>query len=234
MANIFDQFKPASGAPAPDAASPQQEDGGLTLPSDQPTTITAHVSGDPTVMGTITDMAKGVIGGGFDAVNDATSLPVDLASSVGLISEDTAKAARKYTTFLPELSKEETTLGEITRQVTRFGVGFVGAGKLLAPFKAYRALKGAGAAGSIAAGALQGAVGDFIVSDPHEARLSDLIQSVPALENPITEFLASNKRDNAAVGKLKASLEGIVPGVLVESLVMGVKGIAKARRLRAA
>lgn len=235
MANPFDQFDNPQSAqqPVPGAApQPQQQSGGLMLPSDQ-AGASVTVSGDPGVMGYVQDVVKGLAGGALDAGNATLALPADLGEATGLLSKETAATARKAA-FLPELSKQETTVGEITRQITKFGVGFIGAGKIMAPIKAFQALKGAGKLGSLAGAAAQGAVGDFMVSDPHEARLADLIESVPALENPITEYLASNKTDGAATGRFKAALEGIVPGVLVDSVVMGVKGIAKARKLRAA
>ncbi len=207
------------------------------LPSErrarQGTQVSATVTGPSGVMDYVTDTLKGVVGGTLDAANATLALPADLGEATGLVSTETAETLRKAA-FLPEISAQQTTVGEITRQITKFGVGFIGAGKIMAPIKAFKYLKNSGKLGSLAAGAVQGAAGDFLVSDPHEARLADLIESVPALENPITEFLASNKGDNHAVGRFKAAAEGVVPGVLLDALAMGVKGLWHARKLRAA
>tara|TARA_Y100000114_G_C11760672_1_gene329450 strand:- start:79 stop:3114 length:3036 start_codon:yes stop_codon:yes gene_type:complete len=51
-----------------------------------------------------------------------------------------------------------------------------------------------------------GAAGALAFSGEQE-RLSDLVQSVPSLANPVTDFLASNPDDSFAVGRLKSALD---------------------------
>jgi len=81
---------------------------------------------------------------------------------------------------------------------------------------------------------------DFTAFDPFEARLSDLLQTVPALENPVSEYLASNKDDSQAEGRMKRALEGMLASGAIMGTVAGIKGmvggvkfIKKAREGRA-
>lgn len=73
--------------------------------------------------------------------------------------------------------------------------------------------------------AAAGAYADFTVFDGHEQRLSNLIQEIPGLENPITEFLAADEEDSELVGRLKAALEGAGLGVMVDGVLLGVRAI---------
>lgn len=71
--------------------------------------------------------------------------------------------------------------------------------------------------------AVGGAIADFTVFDGHEQRLSNFIQSMPELENPITEFLAANEEDDELVGRLKAALEGAGIGVAIDAVLIGLR-----------
>lgn len=99
--------------------------------------------------------------------------------------------------------RESGWQNNITAAISQFGMGLVGAGKLMAP------IKGTSAVGRTAWEIARGAVAGFAVLDPHEERLSDLIQQYPALQNPITEYLASDPNDPAFVGRFKNAMEGI-------------------------
>ena len=93
--------------------------------------------------------------------------------------------------------------------VSQFVTGLVGAGKLTAPIKTAQTLRNSGKAGRLAYEVGRGAIAGAIVLDPHEERLSNLIQSYPALENPLTDYLAADLTDTSAEGRLKNALEGI-------------------------
>lgn len=103
----------------------------------------------------------------------------------------------------------------LVSSISQFSIGLVGAGKIMAPVRGVEKIGKTGkAAFEIGRGALAGAV----VIDPHEERLSDLIESFPALENPVTEYLAADPSDTAAEGRFKNALEGIG----LDLAVMGV------------
>ncbi|QDP59097.1 MAG: hypothetical protein Unbinned1446contig1001_22 [Prokaryotic dsDNA virus sp.] len=73
--------------------------------------------------------------------------------------------------------------------------------------------------------AVAGAVTDFTVFQGHEQRLSNMIQEIPSLQNPVTEFLAADEEDPELVGRLKAALEGAGIGIMVDSVLLGVRAI---------
>ncbi|GAB5505967.1 MAG: hypothetical protein Rhirs2KO_11300 [Rhizobiaceae bacterium] len=108
----------------------------------------------------------------------------------------------------------------LTSGISQFAVGLIGAGKIMAPIKG---VQKAGKAGKAAFEVGRGAVAGAVVIDPHEERLSDLIESFPALENPVTEYLAADPSDTDAEGRFKNALEGIgldlaVVGIFAMSL----------------
>jgi hypothetical protein len=51
-------------------------------------------------------------------------------------------------------------------------------------------------------------VTDFSVFDPHEGRLSNLVQQFPSLRNPITEYVQATPEDNIAERQRQRSLSG--------------------------
>ena len=122
--------------------------------------------------------------------------------------------------------KAETVTGNLINDVSQFAVGFVGAGKFMAAAKLGQA---ASVAGRALQGAAKGAAADFTVFDPHEERLSDFIQAYPALQNDITEYLASDPTDGEAEGRFKNAVEGLGLGAVVEMLSLSLKGIRAAR-----
>lgn len=117
-------------------------------------------------------------------------------------------------------------INSIVEGISQFSVGLLGAGKLVAPIKVVQKLKQAGKAGQAAFEVARGAAVGAVVIDPHEERLSNLIQDYPALENPVTEFLAASEDDSAAMGRLKNALEGIgLDLAIVGTFAAGVKAL---------
>lgn len=102
-----------------------------------------------------------------------------------------------------------STANALTMGVSQFATGMIGLGKLMAPIKAVQKLKTAGKAGRAAYETALGAATGAVVIDPHEERLSNLIEDFPALRNPVTDYLAARPEDSAAEGRFKNALEGI-------------------------
>lgn len=137
-----------------------------------------------------------------------------------ILSGPELKAARKKgvkTPELPDVGQPQTGAGSIVRAVTHF----------LAPFglasKTIGGLKAATTLGSVVKAATAGAFTDFLAFVGDAGNVSDLVQAVPALENPITEFLASDKDDSEITGRLKNAIEGLGIGIMAEGLFRGVK-----------
>lgn len=117
---------------------------------------------------------------------------------------------------LPEVDKSESDVGKAIRGVSQFLTGFIPVFGLMNKVNQGR---------HIVNGMTAGAIVDFAGFDEHEKRLSDLVQSVPALQNPITEYLQSNKDDSMYEGKLKNALEGLGLGVVMDGVLLGFKAV---------
>lgn len=113
--------------------------------------------------------------------------------------------------------KPTTLVGKIASDITQFGLGFVGGQKLLNAVGA-----GAKLAPVVKEIAASG-IGTAIVADPNEARLSNLLQEYPFLENPVSEFLAAKADDSIAEGKFKAAIEDMLTTPVAMVLFKGVK-----------
>lgn len=138
-----------------------------------------------------------------------------------------AAEAGKADVLLPDVADPKTATGGLVRGVAQFLTGFaVGA-------KGLGGLTGGTAAATAGRAAAASAFSDFAAFDGHEARLSDLIQSVPALQNPVTEYLQSDESDGELEGRLKNVAEGALSDVVIGGLVAGLRGIRAARRAKA-
>lgn len=86
----------------------------------------------------------------------------------------------------------------------------------------------------IARETVKGGLVDFLYFENTGERLSDVIQSMPELENPISEFLAGDPEDSEVVGRLKNVLEGAALGSIFDTLVHFSKGLAAGARVQKA
>ncbi|CUA90940.1 hypothetical protein Ga0061061_1174 [Chelatococcus sambhunathii] len=119
-------------------------------------------------------------------------------------------------------AEPESVTGTIVNDVTQFLVGMGVAGRALKAVGVTRAVTAPGAVGQ---GMLKGAIADATAFDPHEERLSNLLEQYPRLSNSVTQYLAADPEDGEAEGRLKNALEGLVLGGLVESLFHGIRAI---------
>ena len=117
----------------------------------------------------------------------------------------------------------------LTEGVVQFLTGFIpvaGAlGKVGALSKAAQgaALVSKGRAAAVAVGAgraaVAGATADFLAFDGNDPRLSNLIQTIPELQNPVTEFLASKAEDGEVLGRMKNVIEGAGLGLAADGIL---------------
>lgn len=164
-----------------------------------------------------------------DWIEQTADLPVVFIDREGvrLVSNEEAQGRRlSDLANLPDLDAPESVTGGMVKGITQFLVGMKGAGKLTSV---------AGLpAGAYTTAALKGAIANFAVFDPHQNRLSNLIQQFPALQNPVTAYLASDSTDNAAEGRFKNSLEGLGLGLITDGFFKGVKLLREARAAKVA
>ena len=150
------------------------------------------------------------------------------------------------------LGRSNTMLGGIVEGISQFAIPFFGAGLGVASklgqiskvsgflTKAETAAGATRKGAAIAKGrelgkyAVAGAVTDFAVFDAHEARLSDLIQMAPSLQNPISEYLASDEEDSELEGRLKNAIEGLGIGGLADVFLQSIRAYRAGARAKAA
>jgi hypothetical protein len=237
--------QPPAAAPAP--ASTEQLPGVRPKINTSVDHNTGAVNVDATHASTIGDILKSIPGGIQDSINNTGNFLTDLTDAAGIPTvlsfgssapngiiglETGAEArARGQNPGFHVIGDSTTTAGRITRSVSDFVTSFVGAGKLLAPIKA---LAEGGRAAKTGMAMVQGGLADFLGFDPHQDRLSNLVQSVPGLQNPVTEYLASKPEDGNAEGRFKNALEGLGLGGLTEGLFAVVRGVRAARKAAAA
>lgn len=186
-------------APAPaeepasiDFAAPEFQE---NAPAEQPTF-------DPALIGTAAkDLAKGVAAGveqaGRGVVESSAVLGQHLLPP-GM--RDMINPGGKPVLGEPMIDAPEGLPAQILRDVTQFGIGFVGGMK---------ALEGARLASGVKEVVASG-VGTGVVADPNAPRLANLLQQHHYLEGPVRDFLAADPSDGVAEGKLKAALEDMM------------------------
>jgi len=114
------------------------------------------------------------------------------------------------------LGTSKTMAGGAVEGISQFATGFV-------PLFGLAGRVGTLAkAGTVTKGVVASAATDFTFFNGQEARLSNLIQQVPELQNPVTEFLAYDGDEGELEGRMKNVLEGLgleaVAGVFIKSL----------------
>ena len=114
----------------------------------------------------------------------------------------------------------KTVTGSLIKAVAQFTTGMVIGGRQLRAAGLPTDLAGWAGRGVTAA---QGFLAQFEAFDGAQHRLSDLIQSVPSLRNPVTDFLSTKPDDNAAEGRLKNALEGTVLAQAADGVLAGVR-----------
>lgn len=135
---------------------------------------------------------------------------------------DQKSGVRNWIEAASKSNRAKSWVNGVAEGVTQFGIGFVGLGKLKYLKEGIAAAENAGAIAGWSAGVARGAAAGAMFMDPHEERLSNLVQSFPALQNPITSYLATKPEDSAAEGRLKNALEGVVMDVALASALVAV------------
>lgn len=199
------------GTPEEAPAQPEQADVEVSVEGDEEGFL------DPAI-DTAQGIVRGVTGFGqslYDLSADALNVVDDGIEAVtgGRVAELVdGEGARFGGLQVPEPDAPEGIVGRLSEGITQFGLGFVTSTRALQSFGL--------AANTVRGSAGTGAVADFISFGEHEERLSNLIQSVPALENPITEYLQSDPEDTWAEGRLKNVLEGLGIGAILGGVML--------------
>jgi hypothetical protein len=219
MANFFDQFDAQAAAEAPaQPQTPAQETASLSL-------------GDRAV-----DLARAGVGGLRDLAQGVVQTPLVIGEALSPITDavtggdpEVTKAAFKAVKdklSFSEVEQNKTVAGSIAREAVKWVTGIYAMGGSGA------ILEGglAGAAKGVAAAGVTG----FVLTDPHAQNLGNLLDKVPQLHGPVTDFMAAHPDDSDATNKLKGALENIVVTPMAEGLMLGLKATKNAIALRLA
>jgi len=190
--------------------------------------------------------------GGFFSVGDTLAAP--FRGIEGAFQDIYGLADTLTGDALPDwdhrvFGESRTAVGGVVEGVSNFLVGFlpvagqISKGGKLAKLaklgglskKAQNTAKAAGklktaTAIDIGRATVAGGVADFLVWDGHEARLSDWLNTVPALQGSVTEYLSSNEDDSELEGRLKNVLEGAGLGAMVDGAFLGLKRLRAYKR----
>lgn len=127
---------------------------------------------------------------------------------------------------LPTVESPTYPGGDFVRDITQFAVPFSKL-KYLTPTPT---TIGSRVAETIS----RGAITDLIAFSPNEERLSNLIESYPALQNPVTEFLEADPTDTLAEARFKQAVEGVALGGIFDTVLETVQGIRSLKRSKQA
>ena len=114
----------------------------------------------------------------------------------------------------------QTISGNISSSLTQFAAGWLPANRMMKLLPTPTTT-----AGKVSKLAGEGAIAEVIAFDKYEDRLSNIIEDYPALENPVTAFLAADPDDAAALAVLKQATEGVMTEALFLPFVAGLKAL---------
>lgn len=131
-----------------------------------------------------------------------------------------------------EQRSEESMIDGFAAEIAQFATAMIGLGKLkmaagALPWvgKGLAAVEGT-KRGAVAVEVGQAALAGAIAFDPHEERLSNLIQQTP-LSNPLNAWLAADPEDGEAEGRLKAAFESIGLDLTLGTVFIGASRVWK-------
>lgn len=137
-----------------------------------------------------------------------------------LLANPAQAIARTIDAITP--SAGQSASAPVIKEVAQFLTAVVTGGKLL---------KGAGALpkGAAAKGLAAGATGDALMFDPNDENLAAFLKKVPALDGPVTQFLATDPADGEAVNRLRRAVEGLGLGLATEGLMAAFRAYRASR-----
>lgn len=169
-----------------------------------------------------------------DVYTGATEIPRALVTGVGKAADEMLDNAWQLATWDSEANvpledllpdDPESVTGGFIQGAVQFVAGMVPVAK---------GLKAAGVASKGVRYGLAGIAAEPLAMDEHEDRLSNLIQSVPALQNPVTDYLEAEDDDPVIEGKIKQALEGAGIDMIAGGVLAGIKTLRGAKKLEEA
>ena len=205
----------------------------IAIEDDKSITDTAKAAGKDIAKGVFKEGPRAAVSGVAKGINEIAETIDDVAMWLDENVLNLPETEKKFKLPTPKFGNKTltgeddrqdsptTVTGNLIEDVTQFLTGFGVANKAL------KATTGIAKAGRVTKTAVTGGVADVIAFDEQEARISDAVQSVPELQNIITESLQSDEDDTILEGKVKQFAEGAGLGVLGEGLAKTFTAIKK-------
>ncbi len=165
-----------------------------------------------------------VVGGAADAIQNIANAGINFMGWVdqhlpNIIDGAKFDPAAHQLDFADKFAPPKNNTEKLIRGVSQFLIPYLGEAKII---------KAAGLAkGFLATNALAGAATNFLAFKGDQERVSNLVQNIPELSNPVTQYLMSKPGDSDAEGRFKNVLEGmglgVAAGTVGEGLFTGFK-----------
>src|SRR5579862_3987678 len=190
-----------------------------SLVSSQPPPVPQKEETEPggTVAGRVAaDVGRGILESPLAVVKgarDAIQSTMDGVADLGAWAENHIRDnGHDYTQEwrgleLPDVKEPTTVTGSIVKNTAEFISAMRNVGKVFGEMPS----------------TVKGGIAMFSGFEGAGGRLSDLVQKVPALQNPVTDFLSSKPDDNEAEARLKNTAEGLGLGTLTGGLVKALR-----------
>lgn len=216
------------GSPESPRSTPQESPAGTSSSGSLLDDLRVNHEGRAAITNDLKDGTKAVVHGAIEAINETLHAAGDLTRATAKIPGSPSWVASKVggvdldqpVPEVPNVSKPETRAGGVVDGIAQFTAGMIGAGKFL---KALEVGEGAVGLGKALLNAGKASAVSAVAFDPHQQRLSNLVERYPYLSNSVTDFLASKPDDTDAEGRFKNALEGLGLGGIAEGFAGGLK-----------
>lgn len=217
--------------------------------SDEPSPTTTDPNSEEMSMGDYAgDAAYGVANG---IVNAGTEINHTLANVADFLAPDAwqddpeyfTKLAEEYSPRLTEgdlnavgLKAPTSVVGETSKAISQFMVGFVPALKAVRGIKAISSMGKVAQTTKTAVGTgTAGAVADLSVFNPYEKRLSNMAveSGIPGMDNALTQYLQASEDDPELLARVKQTAEGYVVGKVLEPFIALIGATKKSKMVYA-
>jgi|2_EtaG_2_1085320.scaffolds.fasta_scaffold00399_19 hypothetical protein len=160
----------------------------------------------------------------------------EFLNSFGSLSSDLGITTNPLYHIDPIVEAPKSEYGDVAASLIQFVVPFTGALKGLSLgakgvnwasklARGNELLTGTSKLAKVSKGLAAGAITDFVAFEANDPFLAGAIQDVPALQNPLTEFLAADADDPAAVNRLRHAVEGLGLGLIFPQIIKGLKTV---------
>lgn len=190
------------------------------------------------IRGGAVDVMKQVPAGALNGLNELGNGLLDVAdwaenklAGMGIGPGDLVPEERAHGFGNMVMGDADTLAGRMAGGISQFAIGFLPTSRAMQGVRLARYAPGAV---RLVKAAASGVITDFAFFDPHQERLSNLIQEYPLLANPVTGYLAADEGDSEAEGRFKNAMEGLGLGLVMDGFLHSLKAYRGWQTMKAA